>query len=155
MLKPGQQAPVLRLYARPRERIDLADHIGRAPVVLLFFPLAFSSTCTAEMCAVAEDWSAWSALGAHVFGISVDSPYVNVRFAESCNAMFPILSDFNREAIEAYDVVRNDLGGLEHVAERAVFVIDRDGKITYAWQGENPGVMPPFGAIRNAVAATE
>jgi peroxiredoxin len=103
------------------------------------------------MCAVADDWSAWQALGANVIGISVDSPYVNVRFAEETKAPFPIVSDFNREASRAYDVLRPDLGGLKDVSERVVYVIDRAGTITYAWQGEHPGVFPPLDEVKAAV----
>ena len=150
-LEVGGRAPDARVAIRPREWVSLGDWFGERPVVLLFFPMAFSSTCTAEMCAVADDWSAWSELGATVLGISVDSPYVNVKFAEETKAPFPIVSDFNREAIRAWDVVRPDLGGLRDVAERVVYVIDRTGRIAYVWQGEHPGVFPPLDEVRAAV----
>ena len=71
-LSPGQPAPAVRLFKRPREPFDLADVLGTRPVVLLFFPLAFSEVCTVEVCAVRDDWQAYEALGAAVFGISVD-----------------------------------------------------------------------------------
>ncbi len=153
-LAVGERAPNFRLQARPKEQITLAELNRDRTVVLLFFPLAFSSVCTQEMCAVAEDYSAYRELGAEVVGISVDSPYVNLKFAESCNASFPILSDFNKEAITAYGVMREDLSGLKGVAERAAFVIGRDGRIAYAWQGEHPGLMPPFEEIKAAVRGT-
>ncbi|MGH7460363.1 MAG: redoxin domain-containing protein [Longimicrobiales bacterium] len=149
-LEVGDVAPDARVFIRPREPIQLHDYKGRT-TVLLFFPLAYSSTCTQEMCNMAEDYSQYRELGAEVLGISIDSPYVNVKFAESCNATFPILSDFNKEAARAYDVMRPDLGGLQEVSERAVFVIDRAGVITYAWLGENPSVMPSFAEIKAAV----
>jgi peroxiredoxin len=151
MLKAGTKAPGARVAVRPREWVDLKSYMGEQPLVLLFFPLAFSSTCTSEMCAVADDWSTWQNLGGNVLGISVDSPYVNVRFAEETKAPFPIVSDFNREATRAYDVVRADLGGLKDVSERTVFVIDRSGTIRYTWQGEHPGVFPPLDEIKEAV----
>ncbi len=150
-LKAGELAPDCRVALRPRQWVSLKDFVGEKPVVLLFFPLAFSSTCTSEMCTIAEDWSSWQGLGAHIFGISVDSPYANAKFAEETGAQFPILSDFNREASRAYDVLRADLGGLLEVSERAVFVIDRSGRISYAWLGENPGVFPPLEEIKDAV----
>ncbi len=150
-LPVGTKAPGATLFSAPRTPLHLADHIGERPVVLLFFPLAFSSTCTAEMCAVRDDWDAYRALDATVFGISIDSPYVNRKYAEQTRTPFPILSDFNREAIRAYDVVRPDLGGLREVAERVVFVIDRTGRIAYVWQGEHPGVLPPFDEIKAAL----
>lgn len=153
MLHVGSKAPGGRVAVRPREWVDLQDYIGAEPLVLLFFPLAFSSVCTREMCTIADDWSRWRELGANVIGISVDSPYVNNRFAEETGAPFPIVSDFNREASRAWDVLRADLGGLRDVSERAVFVIDANGTVVYAWMGEHPGVMPPFEEIRAAVAA--
>ena len=149
----GANAPAVTLFGPARSRVELRDYIGRQPVVLLFFPLAFTSTCTAELCAVTEDYAAYSDLGAQVFGISVDSPHTLARFAAETGAAFPLLSDFNREAIRAYDVVRPDLGGLREVAERVVFVIDADGTIRHVWQGEHPGVMPAFEGIKAALAA--
>jgi peroxiredoxin len=151
MLAVGTRAPDARVAVRPREWVDLSSFMGEKPLVLLFFPMAFSSTCTSEMCAVAEDWSAWQQLGANVIGISVDSPYVNVKFAEETKAPFPIVSDFNRDASRAYDVLRADLGGLKDVSERVVYVIDRAGRIAYAWQGEHPGVFPPLDEVKDLV----
>jgi len=151
MIQTGMRAPDARVAVRPREWVQIHDFLGGGPVVVLFFPLAFSSTCTDEMCAVADDWSGWQDLGATVLGLSVDSPYVNGRFAEETGAPFPILSDFNREAIRAWDVVRQDLGGLKDVAERCVFVVDAAGIVSWSWQGEHPGVMPPFDQIMDAV----
>jgi peroxiredoxin len=150
-LKVGEPAPTPVLFSAPRTPFPLSDHIGKQPVLLLFFPLAFSSTCTAEMCTVSDDFGAYSGLNAAVFAISVDSPYVNDKFTKETGARFPILSDFNREAIRAYDVVRPDLGGLRDVSERVVFVIGRDGRVRYVWQGEHPGVMPPFDEIKKEV----
>ena len=148
----GLTAPEFALPVKPREApIRLSDFRGEKPVVLLFFPLAFSSVCTEEMCAVAENYAAWEALSAQIIGISVDSPYVNVKFAEECKAPFPIASDFNKDVSAAYDALVDDMGGLKGVTKRAAYVIDRSGTIVYAWEGENPGVMPDFGAIMEAV----
>jgi peroxiredoxin len=149
-LKVGDPAPDATVFIRPRETVRLHDYKGK-PTVLLFFPLAFSGVCTKEMCAMAEDYSQYQNLGAEIIGVSVDSPYANVKFAEECNATFPIVSDFNKEASEAYGVLREDLGGLKGVSERAAFVIDRNGVITYAWVGENPGIMPDLQEIKTAV----
>ncbi len=86
-----------------------------------------------------------------MLGISVDSPHVLEKFGEETGAEFPLLSDFNRDAIRAYDVVRPDLGGLREVAERVVFVIGPDRVIRHVWQGAHPGVMPPFEEIQAAL----
>jgi peroxiredoxin len=151
-LAVGLTAPEFALPVKPREApIRLSDSHGEKPVVLLFFPLAFSSVCTAEMCYVAENYAAWEALNAQVIGISVDSPYVNVKFAEECKAPFPIASDFNKDVSAAYEALAADMGGLKGVTKRVAYVIDRSGTIVYAWEGENPGVMPDFGAIMEAV----
>ena len=150
-LKVGDAAPDATVFRAPRQPMQLYDYYRGRTTVLLFFPLAFSGTCTEEMCTLAEDYSLYQDLGAQVLGISVDSPYVNVKFAEACQASFPIVSDFNREATRAFDVVRPDLGGLRDVSERTVFVIDPAGRIRYVWMGENPGVMPDFEAIQAAI----
>jgi peroxiredoxin len=151
MLKQGAPAPDVSLAVRPREWVSIHDLRDGMPAVLLFFPLAFSGTCTDEICTMAENYARFEDLGARVFGISIDSPYVNARFARETGATFPILSDFNKEATHAYDVYRQDLGGLRGVSERAVFVIDAGGTIAWTWQGEHPGVMPPFDQIEAAV----
>jgi peroxiredoxin len=150
-IEVGERAPDFALQSRPTEVVRLGDYLGKESVVLLFFPLAYSSVCTDEMCQVAEDYSAYRDLGAQVLGISVDSPFVNQKFAEDCKAPFPILSDFNKEAIAAYGVLREDLIGLKGVSNRAAFVIDRDGKVTYAWVTQNPHDMPPFDEIKGAL----
>lgn len=131
--------------------IRLADYRGEKQVVLLFFPLAFSSVCTTEMCSVVENYSAWRDLDTEVIGISVDSPFVNQKFAEECGARFPIVSDFNKDASEAYGVLYEEFAGLKGVSKRAAFVIGRDGRILYAWVSEDPAVMPDFDAIMGAL----
>jgi glutaredoxin-dependent peroxiredoxin len=151
MIPAGGPAPDATVFLAPKQPVRLNELFGDGTAVLLFFPLAFSSTCTEEMCTMSDDLTIYSDLGAKVFGISVDSPYVNVKFAESTGATFPILSDFNREAMTAYDIVRV-VNGLQGVSERAVFIIAK-GVVRYAWVGEHPGVMPSFTAIQDALKA--
>jgi peroxiredoxin len=153
VVQTGQRAPDATVFVKPGEARRISELREGGPAVLLFFPLAFSGVCTKEMCAIAEDYKKWNDVGATVIAISVDSPFVNVKFAESTGAQFPIVSDFNREATRAYDVERADLLGMHGVSERAAFVIDADGVIRYAWVGENPGVFPPLDEIQSAVAA--
>jgi peroxiredoxin len=153
-LAPGSDAPDFELPFRPRAApVRLADYRGKRPVVLLFFPVAFSAVCTDEMCTVADNYARWEALEAQVLGISVDSPYANSQFAEQCGASFPILSDFNREVIRAYGVLNPDFHGLKDVAYRSAFVIDRQGKVAFSWSSEDSSVMPPFEEIHAAVEA--
>lgn len=154
-LQPGDAAPNVTLTRDDsRTTVTLSEYLGDGPVLLLFYPLAFSSTCTREMCAVADDFAAYRDLGATVLAISVDSPYANAAFARATGAGFPFLSDFNREASAAYGVLRESLGELRGVSERAAFVIDREGVITYAWVGEHPGVFPPLDEIKGALASS-
>ena len=135
----GAAAPDFTAFAPPGEAdFTLSEHRGR-PVVLMFVPLAFTSTCTAEFCHIAENWGQWGRLGADVVGISVDSPFVNRKWGEEMGAPFPILSDFNKDAAAAYGVLSEEVLGLRGVAKRSVFVVDGEGRITYAWVSENPG----------------
>ena len=153
-LQPGADAPDFALTFRPKTpQVRLSDYRGKKPVVLLFFPVAFSAVCTDEMCSVAESYARWESLDAQVLGISVDSPYANEQFAEHCGASFPILSDFNRDVIRAYGVLNPDYHGLKDVAYRSAFVIDREGKVAYSWASEDAAVMPPFDDIHAAVEA--
>jgi peroxiredoxin len=149
----GDTAPVFALPAAPGESVDVGARIGSRPVVLLFFPLAFSSVCTEELCAVRDDWSAWAELDAEVFGISIDSPFVTRRFREELGLPFPLLSDFNHDVGAAYGVLYEDYYGLRGVARRAAFVVGIDGRIAYAWVSDRDDVLPDFDAVRGAVRA--
>ncbi|MCA9738405.1 MAG: redoxin domain-containing protein [Gemmatimonadota bacterium] len=154
MLSVGTEAPDFSLTRRVREApVRLSDFRGERTVVLLFFPLAFSGVCTAEMCQVAEDYSRWTGLNAEILGISIDSPWVNAKFAEETGAAFPILSDFNKDVSTAYGVLYDDFFGMRGVSKRSAFVVDRDGIIRYAWMEEDSSIMPPFDEIAEAVAA--
>jgi len=150
-LSVGDAAPDFSLPPAPGpDRWTLSEHRGE-PVVVLFFPLAFSGVCTEELCALADDWSRWEGLGATVVGVSVDSPFVTTRFAEETGVPFPLLSDFNREASKAYDVLYPDFFGLEGVSKRSAFVVGDEGRIRYAWVTEDADVLPPFDELREAV----
>jgi len=154
-LTEGDKAPDFALPLEPGEApLRLDDYRGEKPVVILFFPLAFSGACTREMRLVAEDYGRWRELNAEVLGISVDSPFVNSKFAEETDAPFPILSDFNRTATDAYGVRDDDFYGLEGVSKRSAFVVDRAGEIAYAWCSDDASVLPPFDEIEEAVKRT-
>lgn len=153
-LPVGAPAPDFELPLRPGEApLRLADYRGQKSVVLLFFPQAFSNVCTEEICSVAEGYSAWKKLDAEVIGISVDSPFVNQRFALECNAPFPIVSDFNKETIAAYGVTCENYYGLKGVARRSVFVIDPEGRIVYSWMTENSSILPDLHEVKEAARA--
>lgn len=150
-LRIGDRAPAFELPYEPGATVDLADHLGRDVIVLLFFPLAFSRVCTDELCAVRDRWDAYRELDAVVLGISVDSPFVTSRFREAEAIPFRILSDFNRQVVSAYDVVYEDFWGLRGVAKRSAFVIDREGRIRYAWVTEDADIVPDYEALEAAV----
>jgi len=152
-LKQGDRAPDVTLPSHDGRQVSLAAEWSRQPVVLLFFPLAFTSTCTTELCTVGEDFGSYRDLNAQVFAVSVDSPFVLARFRQECGAEFPFLSDFNREAANGFGVLREaPLGpGLRNATERAAFVIGRDGTVAYAWYDTNPSLLPPFDEIKEAL----
>ena len=152
-LEPGDAAPYLTLPDTERKQTPLADLWKDGPLVLLFFPLAFTSTCTEELCTVRDDAGAYAGLNGRVAAISVDSPYVLKRYKQDIGADYPFLSDFNREASRALGVLREaPVGpGLIHASERATFVIGTDGKVKYTWVGANPGLLPPFDEIKQAL----
>jgi peroxiredoxin len=152
-LSTGDVAPGFALPAAPGEIVDVGARIGQRPIVLLFFPLAFSSVCTEELCAVRDDWERWRELDAEVYGISADSPFVARRFREELGLPFPLLSDFNHDVGAAYGVLYEEYFGLRGVARRAAFVVGVDGRIVHAWVGERDDVLPDFGAVRGAVRA--
>lgn len=122
------------------ERFTLSDALGDGPVVLAFYPAAFTSGCTAEMCTVRDELAGFEAIDAKVFGVSVDLPFAQNVWIREHDLGFPMLSDWNHEVIHLYDVVLEDMYGLVEVAERSAFVIDEDGVVTYRWvrDGDNP-----------------
>ncbi len=136
------------------ESITLSDRLeDEAPVVLAFFPGAFTSVCTTEMCTFEDRLAAFDDLDASVYGVSVDSPFALNEFRAQNGLTFGLVSDFDRELIDAYDV-RMDFDdlGVHGVAKRSVFVIDADGTITYAWVSDDPGVEPDYDEVEDAVA---
>jgi peroxiredoxin len=152
-LTVGTVAPKFERPAKPGEPVDVGAVLGREKVVILFFPLAFSSVCTEEMCHFRDNWGEWSSLGCRVFGVSIDSPFVVDKFRAELNVPFPILSDFNKTVAASYDALHADLMGLKGVTKRAAYVVGTDGKIAYAWEAEIPKTQVDFAAIKSAVAA--
>ena len=147
----GTAAPAFKLASRPGHEVDLSTVIGHRKVVLLFFPLAFSSVCTTEMCTFRDGWQHWKALGCDVFGISVDSPFVTDKFRQELSIPFEILSDFNKDVSRTYGALYENLMGLKGVGKRAAFVVDAKGTVAYAKVNDEAGQQVDFDAIRNAV----
>ena len=136
-----------------KNKISLTDYRGKN-VLLLFFPLAFTSTCTKELCGVRDNIGQYNNSNAQVFGISVDSVYSLKKFKEDQHLNFELLSDFNKEVSITYGVLHETFGyGMRGVSKRAAFVIDAEGIIRYAEVLENPGNQPNFQTIQETLAA--
>lgn len=153
MVKVGERAPEIALPDTERKIVRLSDLRGKK-VVLAFYPGAFTKVCEKELCAFRDSLAKLEALQAQVIGISVDSPFANGAFAAVNRLPFPLLSDYTREASRRYGGVHEDFLGLTgySVSKRAVFVVDKDGIVRYAWVSENPGLEPPYAEIEAALA---
>ncbi len=162
-LKVGDVAPDFELYDTDLRLVRLSDLLAQGKVVVLaFFPGAFTSVCTREMCAFRDRMALLEKANAIVVGISVDSPFTLKRFKEENRLNFILLSDYNREVIKLYDVYHDPFpvpaaSKLRMVAKRAVFILTPpDGRVVYAWVSENPLVEPDYDEVvrvANEVAA--
>jgi len=150
----GHQAPDVALVNYDRKAVRVSDLRGK-PIVLAFFPGAFTGTCTKEMCAFRDGMAAFNAIEAQVFGISVDMPYAQKAFSDQHGLNFPLLSDYNRQAVRAFGVEDPNFAGglLPGVAMRSVFVLDRDGVVRYVWIAPTQGTEPDYSAVEEAVRA--
>ncbi|MGB8194431.1 MAG: redoxin domain-containing protein [Chitinophagaceae bacterium] len=152
-LSVGQKAPSFSLFSSEKEKVSLEDFRGRK-VLLLFFPQAFTSVCTKELCNVRDNIAAYNNTDAQVLGISVDSVFTLRRYKEDQGLNFPLLSDFNREASEAYDsLYDNWIFEMKGVSKRSAFVIDREGVIQYAEVLDNAGDVPDFQKINETLSS--
>jgi peroxiredoxin len=144
----GKPAPDFSLYDSDKNLVILSELKGQN-VLLLFFPLAFTSVCTAELCSVRDNIGAYDKANATVLGISVDSTYVLAKFKEEQHYNFRLLSDFNKEASAAYDSLDEVWGtmAMKGVSKRSAFIVDKNGILKYAEILAHAGLVPDFGAI--------
>jgi len=143
----GQQAPDFTLRDSERNIVTLHEQKGKT-VLLLFYPLAFTSTCTKELCSIRDDISRYDNAEATVFGISVDSYATLKKFKAEQGYNFSLLSDFNKEASTQYGCLYDNFAGWMHgVSKRAAFIIDKEGILQYAEILESAGDLPDFEAI--------
>ena len=147
----GQQAPDFTLKNTDMEDVQLSSFQGQKNVVLLFVPLAFTGVCTNELCSVRDNLNNYSSLNAEVLGISVDSPFSQKAWKEQENLNFSLLSDFNREVVQAYGTQYEALGNFKGVAKRSAFVIDKQGQVQYAEVLESAGDLPNFDKINETL----
>jgi peroxiredoxin len=155
MLTPGQPAPSFSLYNTEKKLVSLSDFAGKN-LVVLFFPMAFTSTCTAELCQMRDDMATYAGMNADVVGISVDSPFTLAKFREEQRLPFDLLSDFNKEVSPAYGTLYETFTlGLKGVSKRSAFVIDGNGIIRYAEVLDNAGETPSFDGIQQTLSTLQ
>lgn len=148
----GSDAPDFTLPNNKREAVKLSEQRGKN-VVLAFYPAAFTGVCEKELCTFRDSLAQFNDVDASVYGISVDAPFANAAFAEQNKLNFPLLSDYAREAVRAYGVAHDDFAGMSGytAAKRSVFVVDKEGKLRYAWVADNPGQEPNYDEVQAAV----
>jgi len=151
-VKVDQEAPDFTLPDTELKPQRLSNFRGKN-VVLYFYPGAFTPTCQKSLCTFQDSLSRFNDLNAQVLGISVNDPFTNRAFAGANLLEFPLLNDYNREVIRLYGLEAKDFAGLRgySVAMRAVFVIDREGIVRYAWVSENPKIEPPYEEIEKSL----
>lgn len=151
----GSKAPAFSLVNTDRQKVSLEDFKGQN-LVILFFPMAFTSTCTAELCSIRDNISIYNGLNTAVVGISVDSPFTLGKFKEDQHLNFQLLSDFNKEVSPAYGAFyENFVLDLRGVSKRAAFVIDKEGIVRYAQVLESAGDLPDFEAVKNTLSGLQ
>ncbi len=154
-LTVGTRAPDFTLKSKTAEGlvdVTLSANFGKKQTVLLFFPLAYTSVCTAELCDVTGGLSAYASLGAEVIAISVDSPFAQEAWAQQNKIKLTLVSDLNKDVTKAYDVLFPALAGIGDTSARAAFVIGQDGVIKYSERTPTPKDLPNFEAIKAALA---
>ncbi len=153
-IKTGDKAPAFTLISDEKKEVSLSDFEGKQ-VVLLFFPMAFTSVCTDELCQMRDNIADYNNLNAEILAVSVDSPFTLAKFKEDQKLNFPLLSDFNKEVSRAYGSLYEEFVlGLKGVSKRSAFVIDEDGVVQYAEVLENAGDMPNFEAVKNHLSSS-
>jgi glutaredoxin-dependent peroxiredoxin len=148
----GSKAPDFTLMDQDRHPVTLSAAVKHGPVVLAFFPAAFSSVCQNELCTFRDSIATLGQSKAQVFGISTDTFFALKAFADQQRLNFPLLSDYNKDVIASYGVVNPDMIGLKNIAKRAVFVIDRDGVVRHREVLDDARNEPDYTAVNTSLA---
>ena len=152
-IEVGQQAPDFSIYDSDKNKVSLSDLKGKN-VLLLFFPQAFTGTCTKELCSTRDNIALYNQANAQVFAISVDSVFTLGKYKEEQHLNFPLLSDFNKEVSAAYGSLYDSfVFDMKGVSKRSAFVIDKDGIVRYAEVLETASELPDFNAIQQTLAS--
>lgn len=148
----GQPAPDFSIYDSEKKKVSLSDFKGKN-VLLLFFPQAFTGTCTKELCSTRDNIALYNQANAAVFGISVDSVFTLAKYKEEQQLNFPLLSDFNKEVSANYDSLYDSfVFDMKGVSKRSAFVLDKEGIVRYAEVLETATDLPDFTAIQQTLA---
>jgi glutaredoxin-dependent peroxiredoxin len=151
-IEVGQKAPLFKLYNTEKQEISLEQYKGQK-VILMFFPAAFTSTCTTQMCTMDNELEWYNEMNAVVLGISTDSLYTLNRYRQEHHIKFDLLADFNKEVCGVYGAQYEVFNfGMKGVARRAAFVINEEGIVTYAEVLENAGHLPDFNKVKAALS---
>ena len=152
MVEIGQKAPSFELVDTDLKPRKLRDFLGKK-IVLAFYPGAFTSVCTKEMCTFRDSLFAYNALDAQVIGISVNDPFSNKAFAEKNDLSFPLLSDYRRRVVRRYGVALDNFAGMKGytAAQRSVFILDKKGVVRFKWISDNPGREPNYKMLEQAL----
>jgi peroxiredoxin len=151
----GTKAPDFTLKSKQASGlvdVQLSKNFGKKNTVLLFFPAAFTSVCTKEMCEISAGMNAYTDLDAEVIGVSVDTPFAQEAWAQKEKITIPLASDLNKEVIKKYDVVFPMLVGVGDTAARAAFVIDKQGVVQYSERTPTPKDLPNFDKVKETLA---
>jgi peroxiredoxin len=151
-IENGAQAPDFTLMNQDRQPVTLSTALQAGPVVLAFFPAAFSSVCQTEMCTFRDSIATLGAAKAQVFGVSTDTFFALKAWSDQQHFGFPLLSDYNKDVIRAYGVVNPDMIGLKDIAKRAVFVIDPQGTVRHREVLEDARNEPDYKKVTDALA---
>jgi peroxiredoxin len=143
----GSKAPEFTLKDYNKQDVSLSSYVGQKPVLLVFYPFAFSGICTGELCQLRDDFSSFD--GVEVLGVSVDTPFSLKKWAEQEDFQFPLLSDFwpHGAVAQQYGVFNEKAG----MANRGTFLIDTEGVVRFA-EVNGPGEARDQEAWKKAVA---
>jgi peroxiredoxin len=159
-LAVGTKAPDFSLSSKTADgpkQVKLSDNFGKTNTLLLFFPMAFTGTCTTEMCNMSQELPAYGDMNAAVYGISGDNPFAQEAWAKKENISVALLSDYEHKVAKEYDVMYDSFLpqmnlGMGGVPKRSAFIVDREGVIQYAASNDDARELPNFDEIKAKLA---
>ena len=149
----GATEPDFTLHNQDRENVTLSEELKNGPVVLAFFPAAFSGTCQKELCTFRDSAADLNKVNAKVLGVSTDTFFALKAWGDQQKFNFPLLSDYNKDVIRKYGVVNPDMIGLKDIAKRSVFVIDRSGTVRHREVLDDARNEPNYDEVKKALAS--